>query len=300
MTGQVSPAPGSGSLAVIIATRGRPGLVADLVLALEGQTRPPDHVFVVGSQPEDIAALAEGPRLTARVGRRGSALQRNDGLALAGERYAYLIFFDDDFVPARSWLERAVALFASHPDHACLTGAVLADGIQCGGLTPDAARAIIADHERAPETGTTVRDGFGPYGCNMAFRASAIRGLGFDERLPLYAWLEDSDFGGQVARRGRTAKADALFGVHLGHRTGRDQGLRIGYSQLANAAYLLRKGTLPVSFLLRTAAGNLARNLLRSIAPEPHVDRRGRLRGNLLALADLARGRVTPERVTRL
>jgi len=30
------------------------------------------------------------------------------------------------------------------------------------------------------------------------------------------------------------------------------------------------------------------------------VDRRGRLQGNLLALADLARGRITPERVLEL
>jgi hypothetical protein len=44
----------------------------------------------------------------------------------------------------------------------------------------------------------------------------------------------------------------------------------------------------------------MAKNLARSGWPEPYVDRRGRLRGNLLALRDLAAGRMTPERVLEL
>lgn len=40
--------------------------------------------------------------------------------------------------------------------------------------------------------------------------------------------------------------------------------------------------------------------LLRSVAPEPYVDRPGRLRGNLIALADVMRGRLAPERVMQL
>ena len=41
-------------------------------------------------------------------------------------------------------------------------------------------------------------------------------------------------------------------------------------------------------------------NLLRSPMPEPWVDRRGRCKGNLLALADLLRGRIHPTRVVAL
>mgnify|MGYP001171442738 CR=1 FL=1 len=41
-------------------------------------------------------------------------------------------------------------------------------------------------------------------------------------------------------------------------------------------------------------------NAVRSLAPEPHVDRFGRLRGNLLALWDLLRGRAAPARVLEL
>jgi hypothetical protein len=39
---------------------------------------------------------------------------------------------------------------------------------------------------------------------------------------------------------------------------------------------------------------------VHSVRPEPFVDRRGRLRGNLLAVLDLVRGRTTPERILEL
>jgi hypothetical protein len=39
---------------------------------------------------------------------------------------------------------------------------------------------------------------------------------------------------------------------------------------------------------------------VRSVWPEPYVDRVGRLRGNLAALADLAAGSLHPERILEL
>jgi hypothetical protein len=44
----------------------------------------------------------------------------------------------------------------------------------------------------------------------------------------------------------------------------------------------------------------MAMNIVHAPRPEPYVDRRGRLRGNLLALADLLRARMAPERVLDL
>lgn len=41
-------------------------------------------------------------------------------------------------------------------------------------------------------------------------------------------------------------------------------------------------------------------NFTRAAWPEPFVDRRGRARGNLIAIADLLRGRLEPERAARL
>lgn len=290
------------TIAVIIATRGRPALVRLLVDRLTQQTRPADRIFVVGTQADDFALLDQGrPDLTAIVGRTGLPLQRNDGLRLAGDAFDAVVFFDDDFVPSRFWLENAATAFMDRPDIAGLTGTILVDGAKTSGIAFENAVTLVDKHDITPPADCAFHEGLGPYGCNMVFRTMAIRGLAFDERLPLYGWLEDSDFGGQVARHGgKTARADALWGVHLGNKTGRERGLRLGYSQIANPLYLARKGTLPLPFLVNLMLRNVAANMLRSVAPEPYVDRPGRLRGNLIALADVLRGRLAQERVTQL
>ncbi|WP_287747661.1 glycosyltransferase [Methylobacterium sp.] len=290
-------------LAVIIATRGRPALVRAIVDWLGAQTRPAERIIVVGTQPADIAALPEDrPGLTVRIGPAGLPRQRNDGLRLAGDAYDGIVFFDDDFVPSRFWLEKAADTFRAHPDLAALTGTLIADGIKSPGIALDDALARVAAHDAAPPRPGAGLDGrFGPYGCNMAFRTAAIRGLSFDERLPLYAWLEDSDFGGQILRRGgRTARAEALRGIHLGHKAGREQGLRLGYSQIANPLYLAGKGTLPLPVAANLMLRNVTANMVRALASEPYVDRPGRLKGNVVALGDILRGRLAPERVTQL
>ncbi len=291
----------SGDIAVIIVTKGRPQLVAEVVGALDRQSRRPDHVYVIGAEASDIACLpGDRADLTARVGRIGCTLQRNDAIRLAGGAHRFLAFFDDDFWPSQFWLENALALFDGDPSIAGVTGLVLADGIVGRGVTLAEAREIVAARDRNPAGAANFDEGFGPYGCNMAFRAEAMAGIEFDENLPLYAWLEDADFGERLRRRGRMGRADILWGVHLGARAGRENGRRFGYSQIANAVYLARKGSLSWRFVGRRALGNIAANLLRFAAPEPHIDRRGRLLGNLLALSDLTRGRVTPERAARL
>jgi hypothetical protein len=88
-------------------------------------------------------------------------------------------------------------------------------------------------------------------------------------------------------------------GVHLGAKSGRTSGKRLGYSQVMNPVYLARKGTYPWKRALRSISRHLAINLVRSVRPEAWVDRRGRLLGNGLALIDLCRGRIVPERILR-
>ncbi|MEA3092648.1 MAG: hypothetical protein QOJ04_3990 [Caballeronia sp.] len=291
-------------IAVIISTRGRPAVVDALVEQLAEQTRPPDHVFVIGTKPDDIAGLNQNrDDLTVQVGRTGLTLQRNDGLALAGSRFSCIVFFDDDFVPSRFWLERMSDIFASRPDVAGITGTVLADGTTTAGISVNEARSIVRLRDTDSRHGGMLHDRLaygGNMGSNMAFRYSALRGLKFDERLPLYAWLEDHDFRGQIERHGHVVRADALWGVHLGHKQGRLRGVMLGYSQIANAVYLAKKGTVPKPYLAKLAGKNVLINALRSLRPEPFVDRRGRLIGNMIALRDLVRGRIAPERVLEL
>jgi hypothetical protein len=134
----------------------------------------------------------------------------------------------------------------------------------------------------------------------MAIRLKAAAGLLFDEALPLYGWQEDVDFTSQLALRGRLVSGQQLTGIHLGSRAARSPGKRLGYSQVANLVYMWRKGTMQRSLGPRLLFQNLASNALRSLRPEPHIDRRGRLWGNLLAIGDLMVGRIDPRRVERM
>lgn len=124
----------------------------------------------------------------------------------------------------------------------------------------------------------------------MAFRLSAARDLKFDERLVLYGWLEDRDFGAALAKRGgKLIKCANACGVHMGVKNGRVSGDRLGYSQIVNPIYLLRKGTMTYGQVAGQIFRNVASNLSRSLRPEPFIDRRGRLKGNLRGFSDVMR-----------
>jgi glycosyltransferase involved in cell wall biosynthesis len=284
-------------IAVGIATAGRPLVLAATLAELARQTRPPDRLLVCHAAASDIAGLP--PRaaefLPAPV--PGLTAQRNRILDAAAD-CDLLVFFDDDFLPAPDWLERAEALFLRDPAIAAATGAVIADGVRGPGLTPAEARTLLA----ADRGGSGLHPVTNAYGCNMALRLETLRrhALRFDERLPLYGWFEDVDLTWRLRRHGRVVRDDSLRGVHLGTKHGRTQGRRLGYSQVANPLHLIRTGGCPPGKALAFIARNLAMNLLRTPFPEPWTDRRGRLAGNLLALRDLVRGRLSPGRILDL
>jgi hypothetical protein len=91
-----------------------------------------------------------------------------------------------------------------------------------------------------------------------------------------------------------------LRGVHLGAKGGRTSGVRFGYSQIANPVYLVRKGTVSGRFAWSLMGRNLVANLAKSLWPEPWIDRKGRLKGNILGLIDWALGRISPMRILQL
>jgi hypothetical protein len=87
----------------------------------------------------------------------------------------------------------------------------------------------------------------------------------------------------------------------IGVKLGRGSGVRLGYSQVANPLYIHAKRVgYPLRLALKLMGKNLVMNALRALLPEPHVDRRGRLRGNVTALKDLLTGKLDPERILEL
>jgi hypothetical protein len=289
---------GAVRLAVGIATVGRPLLLAAVLRELETQTRLPDRIVVCAPRADDIGDMALGG-VDVVIGPRGLTRQRNAIIERLDD-CDIVQFFDDDFVPGTTYLAEIERAFAAEPDIAMITGNVVADGIIGPGFDVAEARRKLAD---MPVAGCDrVRPVENGYGCNMAVRLAAARAAHcrFDERLPLYGWLEDVDFSRQLARQGRIVKLGSARGVHLGIKQGRQSGVRLGYSQIANAIYLSRKGTCPWPRSLRQMGRNVAMNLARSLRPEPYIDRAGRLKGNLKAFRDLVAGRLDPRRILEL
>lgn len=297
-----TPPTGSAGIVVGIATAGRRDVLRDTLIQLDRQELRPQRILICAAASDDVdwdhaASLTVAAE---RIdGSQGSSAQRNAILDAARDA-ELIVFFDDDYLPTDRFLAEAGRLFQQHPDIVAATGHVLADGVHGPGIGLQEALAVLARDE-APQTGRLwlVEN---TYGCNMAFRMAAIRRTGarFDENLPLYGWQEDVDFCSQLAAEGRIVHATTLRGVHRAVKRGRTSGVRFGYSQIANTVYLARKGTMRRLRALRLSAPPVAANLAGSLLPQGFIDRRGRLKGNLLALRDLVRGRLDPRRILSL
>ncbi len=290
------------TLAIAIATTGRPATLTETLREVARQTRRPDHVAICPAGDGDVdheALAALDLPIAVSWGDKGASAQRN-ALLRDMPPVDLVLFLDDDFFPAPDYLAELVALFAGRPDVMLATGVLLADGANGPGFAPDEARAMIAAAPAPPPE--RLEPVFCGYGCNMAVRWSAIAagGLRFDENLPLYSWAEDVEYSRQVAPYGRLVKGNRLRGVHLATKRGRTSGLRFGYSQVANQVYLRRKGVITTRLAILYGGRNVLANLRGLIRSEAYIDRRGRLLGNLYGLLDLLRGRSSPLRILDL
>ena len=299
--GQSNPVPGPGkpNVCLVYATLGRAEVLSRTYEAVARQTLAPTSVIVSCPSPADAGTLADAPGVTLVIGPAGAPRQRNRALNNLPEGTEFVVFFDDDFVPHPRWIEEVVAAFRRRPDIGAATGNLLADGIKGPGLSIDEALALV---DAPPPAGIDwLEEDYSPYGCNMAFRVDMIRGMSFDERLVLYGWLEDRDFGAALERRGATlVKVGRALGVHMGIKRGRVSGVKLGYSQVVNPVYLNRKGTMRVHQVVDHILRNMGSNLARSANPEPYIDRVGRLHGNVVGMLDVLRGRLTPEKAAQL
>jgi GT2 family glycosyltransferase len=287
-------------IAVGIPTIGRASILRETLREIVRQTRRPNSIIVCGTELADVEGAEKvSPGTLVLLVEPGLPRQRNAVIEAAAEA-DIVVFFDDDFLPDPAYLATIEKHMLADPRIVVATGVVLADGITGPGLAPDVGRAILA--RQTPGT-SGVRPTFSGYGCNMAIRLAPMRehGLRFDERLPLYGWQEDVDLSRRLASFGSVIQINAARGVHLGVKLGRGSGVRLGYSQIANPLYLSAKRCgYPLGRALSHIVRNLAMNAARFTWPEAYVDRRGRLLGNMLALRDLATGRMDPERILEL
>lgn len=291
-------------VAVAICSTGRPEHLKQTLLWLRRQTNPPVVVLLVVTQPSDLPDISfEFGELSVEIvfSEKGLTRQRNRALTALMHRCDAIFFIDDDFLPDRNAIAALQQIFAQHPDVGGVTGRLLADGITSGGLGFETAKALIRRHEQkdtkvSPKIWDRKRRGL--YGCNMAFRVSAIGEARFDEAIPLYGWQEDVDFSNRVD--GNNIRIDSLTGVHCGTPSGREKnGALLGYSQIANPLYLMQKGTMSWTHACRLILRNTVANLTQLNRQASGVDRKGRLRGNISAVRDLLTGHLHPMRILR-
>jgi hypothetical protein len=289
--------------ALVLATVGRPDLVRSVLDRLPTLDRIPDEVVLSAPTAADLPQeLPEDPPflLTVVTGVRGLTRQRNAGVAALSADAELVTFLDDDSVPRGDFFVAVEEHFARHPDSSAMTGRVVLEGTEGRPPLTDSEidAALARSLEETPEP-DYERDQF--YGCNMVFRRSVVERFVFDERLPLYSWLEDTDVARRILAEGGTIYTDPS--VVIAHRKdpsgGRTQHIRFGYSSIANWEHLRRKGSVTWADAPGVAR-MVAKNAALSIRGADSTTRRARLKGNLLAFADIARGRVTPERIERL
>jgi hypothetical protein len=288
-------------VAVAIATKGRPAATEWVVRLLARQTMRPAQVLLSGSCEADIGPYdADGLRVDVLIGSAGSSVQRNRALDALAPDIDIVVFFDDDFAPERHWIEQCAQVFAADPSLAGVSGHTLRDGATGQPVSWQEALSLVDGAEEAALQRPPLDPGTSLYGCNMACRVQSVGDLRFDERLVLYGWLEDKDFSRRLARHGRLAYCRYLLGVHLGMQGGRVSGRRFGYSQVVNAVYLHRKGVMSRREALSNVVRAIGVNCVKSVRPEAHLDRRGRLIGNVIGIAEMCVGSVKPERAARL
>lgn len=288
-------------VAIILASLGRPNELTDLLERLRKQAVLPDQIVLSVTSESDLPAKDVLEDVDVVIGDKGLPRQRNKGLGLMRDDIDYVVFFDDDYLPAVSVVSGIRDFFDNNPDIVGMMGEMLADGINGPGLSKQEAEAIISEYEaRPPKDPRVIEDVDGLYGCNMAYRVSSLGDTLFDENLPLYGWQEDWDFANQWLKHGRLVITTAFAGVHRGVKASRSPGQKFGYSQIANPLYLVRKGTMSKSKALTLMSKNIVANHLKVLRPEPWVDRRGRLIGNWIAFKDLLTGRLDPNRISSI
>lgn len=289
-------------IAIGIPTYGRAAIVLETLAELAGQDRPADRIVVCYAREEDLPPADRRPKGVEWLAAEPGLCRQRNRIIDHVEDCELLLFLDDDFLLHRNYLSVMERLFAEGPDIVMTTGTVLADGVTTGGLSFAEGRSTLARAKAVPDPMAVAPVANG-YGCNMAVRLSVLRhtGLRFDESLPLYAWQEDADLSCRLGAHGSILRVAGALGVHLGVKAGRSPGLQLGYSQVVNPLYIaMRVPAYTLRRAFQQIGRNIAANLLHAFRPEPWIDRRGRLRGNVLGLLDALRGRLVPDRAVAL
>lgn len=292
-------------LSVVICTYGRPAVLEETVQSVLRQTLLPEEILIVSPSQEHVWDCTLALNLVRFVtSPRGLTIQRNTALDNLGATDV-IAFIDDDMELCASYFKSMMELFESDSNIIVASGKMIADGGRGPAVSRADAKAYCwraeSDGERKPNKSIEPLD-YG-YGCNFVVRSSAALKNRFDEKLALYAWLEDSDFSHHCTLGGKPPVRNlSAMCVHLGWRGSRISGIRMGYSQIVNPFYLWRKARV---FSLRHIVIQywtrcVVANCIGIACGNRDEDRWNRLRGNAIAAWHLITGRCDPLAINQL
>jgi GT2 family glycosyltransferase len=268
----------------------------------------PREIVIVVPSPQDLPAHLENDGLVrCIIGPLGGSVQRNAAIETIPLTVGYVAFFDDDFELDPDYLARVVAFLDANPSIVACSGQELAIGATVS--RSDALRMLGAPRPDPGRSDLFAAEGPNRilYGCNMVIRRAILQQERFDETLPLYSYGEDYDLSMRLRRLGRVGLFRGAVGVHLQSTGGRVREIQRGYAQIANHWYFLKKGTVhlspPLAFLRFWSKFVLHPTLdafWKILQHDSSCDWSGRLKGYLLAVFDIFRGRSHPRRILDL
>lgn len=214
---------------VVVPTRDRPRELGQVLrlLAPGAQSLDATAYEVIVTNDGDFEATdlwlnREHPHVRhVRGSRRGPAANRNAGARAA--RGAWLVFADDDIVPAPDWLS---AYAAAADDAAVLEGRTTCEA------------GLHSPRVHAPQNTT----GGALWSCNFAIRRELFETLGgFDEAFP-YPHMEDADLRERLREAGHAmAWVPEACVDHPPRR--QPSGSRLGAYRAAEVRFLYKHGT---------------------------------------------------------
>jgi GT2 family glycosyltransferase len=173
-------------LSVIVATHARPDALARLLNSLAPQLAGAadgasyEILLAENGMPAPSILPAPAPPLEHLHDPRPGKC-RIQNVAIRHAKGDIIVCLDDDLVVAPNYLAEVERFFTEHPEFAAMKGRILPAEDPAAKVGADAAVWLdlpIVDH------GEEVIEVRGVLGANMAFRASALAGVGlFDERL---------------------------------------------------------------------------------------------------------------------
>lgn len=281
---------------IIFPSVNRPEMLHESVLSAIEQSIPCRVIVSVPGEEHVSRETLALPGVELAIGGPGLCAQRNAALRKVASRAGVVFFFDDDVEIERHYVANMLEMFARHPEVVLASGVNVGLGAPAGTLTRETAKALINRHA-ATAPASQIKPMRAVIGCMMAFQARLIGSVAFDERLPLYGYMEDYDFSLQCKQHGELVEVENCLLVHIETSQGRMGSRRRGYSEIVNPIYIWKKKT--GADFVRTMLGSLRRTV-RSARRVGDVSGRQQFLGNLMGWKAVLTGEINPEKILYL